>query len=478
MKPTRLAPWFGGAAAGIAALLLWNAGPASSSPVFVRALVALLGAAAANALVWIPMRGHVARLEAALRATLEKLQVFSPPDRAGAPDRPPAIPLDFAESSSDDAFDEVLTDLGAALQDEERLRERRDALGDGVREILRKGREMQSGRPADAALFARMTEHLDGLEEAVREALTTSEALVFHAKETRELAETVHEDVERGRDSCDDASGRVRRLERSYRDSIGFVHRLEGRSQEIVQVLTVINDITEQTNLLALNAAIIAAQAGEEGKGFGVVADEMRNLSERASSCTKETDLLVKALQDDTASAARNLDECREELDSLDSTIRQAADAARALVDLRRRWEDSAVALLALSEKSWIGARDVAAKRRYLAEAAAELAKLERETILPLRESLQESCTYLEAQWQMGALRESLRARLGSSVHAIRQRRGQDRLQRRRLEERLLSIRESSREWTIALEEGRRRDQVMHEISREIRALAESSASR
>jgi hypothetical protein len=247
---------------------------------------------------------------------------------------------------------------------------------------------------------------------------------------------------------------------------------LEGRSREIGQVLTVINDITEQTNLLALNAAIMAAQAGEEGKGFAVVADEMRNLSERASSCTKETEVLAGALQDDTASACRTLAECGEDLEALSRATRQASESARALVELRRRWQDSAIALVGHADREALSARDVASKRRALVDPTAEIMAIERGTLAGLRESLQESLTFLEAQWQIGALRESLRTRLAAAVQAIRQRRGQDRLERKRLEERLVSFRESSAHWNAALEEGRRRDLVIHEVSQEIRALS------
>lgn len=478
MKTTRLIPWIGGLFAGAVALLLWSTEPAASAPGFVRTLVAIGGASLASALTWLPLRRHLARLETTLRATIEKIQSLTPVEGRLGSDRPAALPLDLADGVSEDSFEEVLADLTAALQNEDRLRERRDSLSDGVRESLKHGRDLGSARPAEVSAFARVPELLDALDESVRETVSTSDSLVQQARETRELAEAVHEDVERGRSSCDEAGGRVRQLDRRFRESTSFVHRLEGRSREIGQVLTVIHDITEQTNLLALNAAIIAAQAGEEGKGFAVVADEMRNLSERASSCTKETDLLVKSLQDDMTSAERSLSECGVELDSLDRAIGEATGAARSLVDLRRRWEDGAIAILSLAERESIGARDVSTRKRHLAEAATELAKVERETIGPLREGLSDACAHLEAQWQMGALRESLRVRLTAAVQAIRQRRGQDRLERKRLEERLLSIRESNREWGVALEEGRRREQVMHEISRDILALAESASAR
>lgn len=478
MKTHELTPWLAGMTAGAAAVLVWHVSPLAHSAFLVRLSATLSAATAVNLLFALPGRAHVSRLERVVRTLSARLHEISSSDSRGAAERPLTLALDLSDAPADETYDEVLTDLGAALQDEERLRERREQMSDGVRETLRKGRDLAGHRPMQSGPLARVPSLLDEFEESVREALSTSELLAEHARGGRELAEAIHDDVDRGRASSEDAGSRVRRLDRRFRESVEHVHRLEGRSEEIGQVLNVINDITEQTNLLALNAAIIAAQAGEEGKGFGVVADEMRNLSERASSVTKETELLVKSLQEEMGSAVKSLAECEEDLEALDRGVRQSSDAARALVDLRRRWEESSIGLLSLAEKEGLGTRNIASKKRHLAEAATELAHVERDFLVPLRENLEESCNYLEAQWQMGALRDSLRKRLSNSVQGIRQRRGQDRLERRRLEERLTSIRESSREWTAALEEGRRRDQAIHEIAQEIRTLAVSATVR
>ncbi|MFI3275132.1 methyl-accepting chemotaxis protein [Vibrio sp.] len=146
-------------------------------------------------------------------------------------------------------------------------------------------------------------------------------------------------DTARNTDEADKQSQHTQRLIHNTVDNIQglagqlgtaseAVANLDNDVNNIVKVLDVIGDIAEQTNLLALNAAIEAARAGEQGRGFAVVADEVRNLAGRTQSSTKEIQLMINNLQEGSRNAIQTMEVCAA---TSESTVTESQNASEAL---------------------------------------------------------------------------------------------------------------------------------------------------
>ena len=173
------------------------------------------------------------------------------------------------------------------------------------------------------------------------EALTVSMKQVSNnAEASAEAARHALDAAEQGNRSVRDTLEGMQRIRSSVQATATRIKALGDRSLKISEIVNVINDITEQTNLLALNAAIEAARAGEAGRGFAVVADEVRKLAEHSRSATKDISALIKAIQAETNDAvavmeertrevevgAKLADQAGRALDAISSVVRQSAE--------------------------------------------------------------------------------------------------------------------------------------------------------
>jgi len=179
-----------------------------------------------------------------------------------------------------------------------------------AKEISLAARNQADSSAATAASIEQLTVSINEVSEIARQTEGNS-------SKTADLARSGTEVVGR-------AAHEIENIAASLRDSAERVHTLVGRSQEISSITNVIKDIADQTNLLALNAAIEAARAGEQGRGFAVVADEVRKLAERTSQATAEINEMVMAIQSDTESAVQSMESARPRVEQGQELARQA----------------------------------------------------------------------------------------------------------------------------------------------------------
>ncbi len=163
---------------------------------------------------------------------------------------------------------------------------------------------------------------------AMNEMSSTVQEVANRTSEVASTAEKTMSAVGEGNSAVSDASQAIHDLAGDIEVASNTVQRVHGESERIGTVLEVIRGIAEQTNLLALNAAIEAARAGEQGRGFAVVADEVRQLAHRTQESTTEIQEMVESLQN---SVAQTVDVMKRSHDRADDTVERATRVANSL---------------------------------------------------------------------------------------------------------------------------------------------------
>jgi twitching motility protein PilJ len=255
-----------------------------------------------------------------------------------------------------------------------------------------------------AAVEGTSTELLAASTEQLREIRETGQSVLEMAGRINQVSAQAQESASVARQSLvatgsglaavQNAIGGMNSIRDQIQDTSKRIKRLGESSQEIGEITELISDITEQTNVLALNAAIQAASAGEAGRGFSVVAEEVQRLAERSGDATKQIAALVKTIQTDTQDAvaamerstqgvvegAKLSDSAGTALTEIEAVSRKLADLIEQISQSAAREADSAnvVAgniqhIFAVTEQTGEGTRSTAQQVRDLSRMAEEL---------------------------------------------------------------------------------------------------------
>ncbi|MBI6740323.1 methyl-accepting chemotaxis protein [Pseudomonas syringae] len=225
----------------------------------------------------------------------------------------------------------------STLAMQKNLRQTIGLIGNSSQQLASAAEEMNSITVQSSTGLGRQNQEIEQAATAVNEMTAAVDEVARNAAAASDAAKESNASTVRGAARVASTVTAIEKLSATVLATSADVQRLAGQSNDISKVLAVIRTIAEQTNLLALNAAIEAARAGEQGRGFAVVADEVRALAHRTQQSTQEIEQMIGAVLEGSEQATRSM---QESCTGAQDTLGVAHEAGVALDEIARRIEE------------------------------------------------------------------------------------------------------------------------------------------
>lgn len=235
---------------------------------------------------------------------------------------------DLTHSISADGTDEAARLLRAMARMQDKLRETLHQISGSATQLASAAEELNAVTDESARGLQQQNNEIEQAATAVTEMTSAVEEVARNAVSTSEASSEASRSAGDGRDLVMETVGAIERMSEDVQGTSKLITHLAEQSRDIGKVLDVIRGLADQTNLLALNAAIEAARAGEAGRGFAVVADEVRALAHRTQQSTSEIERMIGSIQGGTEEAVASM---RTSTERAESTLNIAKGAGMAL---------------------------------------------------------------------------------------------------------------------------------------------------
>ena len=251
-------------------------------------------------------------------------------------------------------------------------------IGQNSEQLTQDAQHISRASSEVATAAERQSDATSSMAAAIEEMTVSINHISDSAKDTEQNSIVSVELSEDGFGRIQVAGSEINEISSTVSNASEYIRKLEERANQISSIAGVIKDIAGQTNLLALNAAIEAARAGEQGRGFAVVADEVRKLAERTSTATVEIEQMISGIQSDTVQVVGVMDAA---LPQVASGVQAAEDAAESL----RRIKDGAQTTMSRIREVADSTKEQSLASNSIAQKVEEIASMVEETTAAMK---------------------------------------------------------------------------------------------